>query len=65
MITSIIAHIAAVVPMSAATKEMVTTAINAGATATSIIALLGGGGLIAFIVNKAFKKGATKVIVAA
>lgn len=65
MFSFLIANIAAVVPMSAATKEMVIAYINAGATAASIIALLGGGSLIAYVVKKAFKKGATKVIVAA
>ena len=65
MLSILIANIAAVIPMSAATKEMVIAYINAGATAASIIALLGGGSLIAFIIEKAFKKGATKVIVAA
>lgn len=44
---------------------MVIAYINAGATAASIIALLGGGALIGMVVKKAFKKGATKVIVAA
>ena len=65
MLSLLSANIAAAVPMSQATRDIVTTAINAGATATSIIALLGGGGLIAYVVKKAFKKGATKVIVAA
>ncbi len=60
-----IADICAAVPMSQATRDIVVTAINAGATATAIIALLGGGGLIAFIVKQAFKKGAKKVIIAA
>lgn len=60
-----LADIAAVVPMSAEVKEMVTTAINAGSSAIAIAALLGGGGVITYIVKQAFKKGATKVIVAA
>jgi hypothetical protein len=41
------------------------TAIEAGATATSIIALLGGGALIAYIVKKAFETGVKKLIIAA
>jgi hypothetical protein len=51
--------------MTNATKQIVITAINAGATATSIIALIGGGGLIALLIKKAFQKGAKKVIIAA
>lgn len=61
----ILANLAAVIPMSAATKDMVIAYINAGATVASIVALLGGGAVITLIVKKAFKKGATKVIVAA
>lgn len=60
-----LANLAAVVPMSAATKEMVIAYINAGATIASVVALLGGGAVITMIVKQAFKKGATKVIVAA
>lgn len=61
----IVADIAAVIPMSSATKDMVIAYINAGATAASIVALLGGGALISYIVKKAFQKKAAKVIVAA
>lgn len=61
----LLANLAAVIPMSAATKEMVVAYINAGATATSIIALLGGGYLIGLIVKKALKKGTVQVIIAA
>ena len=61
----LLANIAAVIPMSQATKEMVIAYINAGATAASIIALLGGGAVITLIVKKAFKKKATEIIVAA
>ena len=62
MLDFFIANIAAAIPMSATTKEIVTAYIDAGATAASIIALLGGGGLIAYIVKSAFKKGAKKLI---
>lgn len=65
MLSAIVANIAAVVPMSAATKEIVLAYINAGATIASIVALLGGGAIITLIVKQAFKKGATKVILAA
>lgn len=61
----ILANIAAVIPLSQNTKDIVIVAINAGATVTTVIALLGGGGLIAYIVKKAFQKGTTKLIVAA
>ena len=61
----LLANIAAVIPMSQATKEMVIAYINAGANAASIIALLGGGAVITLIVKKAFKKKATEIIVAA
>lgn len=56
MLSILIANIAAVIPMSAATKEMVIAYINAGATAASIIALLGGGSLIAFIIKKHLRR---------
>lgn len=65
MFSILCANISAVVPMSAATKEMVIAYINAGATAASIIALLGGGAVITYVVRQAFKKGATSAIVAA
>lgn len=61
----LVANISAVIPMSNATKEMVIAYIEAGATAASIIALLGGGAVITYLVKKAFKKRATAVIVAA
>lgn len=61
----ILANIAAVIPMSQNTKEIVIAAISAGATVTQVIALIGGGALIAYIVRTAFKKGVTKLIVAA
>lgn len=65
MASLFIANIAAAIPMSAATKEMVLAYLEAGATAASIIALLGGGGLVVYIVKNAFKNGAKKVILAA
>lgn len=65
MLGLFMANIAAVVPMSQATKEMVIAYINAGATAASIIALLGGGAIISYIVKKAFQKKATSLILAA
>ena len=61
----LLANLAAVIPMSAHTRDMVIAYINAGATVASVVALLGGGAIITVIVKKAFKKGATKVIVAA
>lgn len=36
-----------------------------GSTAIAIISLLGGGGLTAYIVRQAFKKGGKKIIIAA
>lgn len=65
MLSALFANLAAVIPMSAATKEIVLAYINAGATVASIVALLGGGAVITIIVKEAFKKGASKVILAA
>ncbi|MCM3611714.1 hypothetical protein M4S82_10660 [Planococcus sp. MERTA32b] len=61
----ILVDIAAVVPMTAAQMATVTAMVNAGATAAAVIAFLGGGGIIAFLIQQAFKNGATKVILAA
>ena len=65
MSSYLLAEITALVPVSEATKEIVISYINAGATVASIVALLGGGALLTYVLKKAFKKGATKVILAA
>ena len=62
---AIIANITAAVPMSAEVRKIVVALIEGGATAGAIVALLGGGGLIAYIVKKAFKSKIKKVIIVA
>lgn len=59
------ANITAAVPMSSEVRKTVEAMINAGCTVGAIVALLGGGSIIYMIVSKAFKKGATKLIIAA
>lgn len=61
----LIANLTAAGVITSANSAVVIAAINAGMTATSIIAILGGGGLVAYIVKKAFKNGAKKVIISA
>lgn len=51
--------------ITGANASVIITAINAGSTAIAIISLLGGGGLTAYIVRQAFKKGGKKIIIAA
>lgn len=51
--------------ITGANASVVISAINAGATAVAIIALVGGSGLTAYIIRQAFKQGAKKVIIAA
>lgn len=65
MVSLFLADIAAAIPMSASTRSMVEAAINAGMGVTAIVAILGGGGLIYFIVRKAFESGVKKIILAA
>ncbi|MDR2661202.1 MAG: hypothetical protein LBC17_04145 [Lactobacillaceae bacterium] len=60
-----ISNLTAAIPMSISTRKIVESYINAGMGAASIIALLGGGGLIAYIVKKAFETGIKKIIIAA
>jgi D-arabinose 1-dehydrogenase-like Zn-dependent alcohol dehydrogenase len=62
---SLLMEITAAVPLTAAQMTVVNSMVNAGATATALIAFLGGGGLVGFIVHQAFKNGAKKVIIAA
>lgn len=59
------ANIGAAVPMSHELRKTVEALINGGATVAAVVAVLGGGAIIWTIVNKAFKKGATKLIMAA
>lgn len=65
MSTFFISNITAAVPMSVQTRKMVEVYVNAGMGIASVAALLGGGGLIYFIVKKAFETGAKKLIIAA
>ena len=65
MIDILVVQIAACVKMSDNTLKIVTAAINAGATATTIIAIIGGAGIVAILINKAFKNAGKAVILAA
>lgn len=58
-------NITAAIPMSAETRRLVVVYVNAGMGITSIVALLGGGGLVYFIVKKAFETGIKRLIIAA
>lgn len=60
-----ISNISAAIPMTHATRKTVEAYINAGMGAASIVALLGGGGLVFYIVKKAFQTKAKNVILAA
>lgn len=62
---NILVDIAAAIPMTAAQMATVTAMVNAGSAAAGIIAFLGGGGLIGYIIHKAFQNGAKKIILAA
>ncbi len=64
-ITKIISNLTAAGVITSKNAKVVIAAINAGATATTIIALVAGTGLTAYIVKKAFQHGAKKVIIAA
>ncbi len=63
--SGVFSDIVAAVAMSANTRRIVGKYIDAGMGAASIIALLGGGGLIVLIVKQAFRSGIKKVILAA
>ena len=62
---AIVADIAAAVPLSRETRKTIEMFLDAGMGAAAIITLLGGGGLIAFIVRQAFNSGGKKLILAA
>ena len=51
--------------ITGANATVVISAINAGMTAVAIIGLIGGGGITAYIIRKAFKHGGKKIIIAA
>ena len=61
----LLAKLTAAGVITGANASTVIAAINAGSTAVAIIALLGGGGITAYIIKQAFKQGGKKVIIAA
>lgn len=63
--STLFAKLTAAGVITTANAGTVIAAINAGSTAIGIIALIGGGGITAYIIKKAFKKGAKKVIISA
>lgn len=65
LVMNILANIAAAVPMTAAQMSTVTAMVNAGAGAGAVVAFLGGGGLVGFLIYQAFRNGAKKIILAA
>lgn len=61
----IIMHLKAAGVITTANAGVIIAAINAGATAVAIIAIVGGGGIVAYLIRKAFQNAGKAVIIAA